>query len=229
MPLSIVIEHAQGETIEDFTISDVTGSYDALNNAGGYGSPNAARGEVANFLLVSSNDKNGTRTYLSVANTTPLSTLLWSLLSAVDGWHQATLLSINPYSNVQSYVVNDVQYYAPTGKVYFASNANSAVAPDAPTGSQYWTEATDLTLLQQNHTNLTVVDYNFLIESRTDTKILDELYDLIKEDFACKLDISDAAHPINLIAMLEGAQSKMIDDKPDQAQEIMTAIADCQD
>lgn len=227
MPLAIQIQETQLTAIDDFTIADVTGTYDALNNTGGYGTPNDSRTDRANYLLVSKNDKAGTRTYLTVANNDPVNNMLWNLKSTEDGWHQATMLSFHRWSGVQNYVINDVQYFSVTNKYYIAIAPSLAIAPDSGLASAYWLEITDFAAIQQGYTNLDVVDYDFLIESRVDTCILDALFDEIDKDFTCKLTIDDLAHPLNLIAMLEGAQAKMITDKPDQAQEIIEKISDC--
>lgn len=229
MALGISIIKTQLVDKDSYTINDNTGTYDAINNATGYGAPNDARADRANYLLVSKNDKAGTRTYGLVANTSPLSTLVWTLTSTADGWHQATLLSFKLYSAIQAYVVDDVQYYGTTGLYYKCIQANTAVAPDSGGGDDYWEVITDFTEIQQGYTNLDVIDYEFLIDSRSQLNIADVLYEAINEDFACKLTLTDAANPLNLIAMLEAAQSKMIDDKGDQAEQIILAIAQCTD
>lgn len=227
MALEILIRQTQLQAVEGFTISDDTGTYDAINNAGGYGAPNELRNDRANYLLVSKNNTSGTRTYLTVPNTTPLSTLLWTLSSTVDGWHQATLLSYQRWDTNQNYVVDDVQYYSVTDKYYVCTSPHSGTAPDSGGGDAVWDEITDHTIIQQGHTNLEVIDLHFLISSRTELDITEELYEIINEDFACNLTVDEAAHPLNLIAMLEGAYSKMLDEKGEQAEEIMLAIAEC--
>lgn len=229
MAIDIAVIKVQLEAVEDFTINDDTGTYDAVNNPGGYGTPNELRSDRANYLLVSKNAVNGDRTYLTVTNTTPLSTLIWSLNSSADGWHQATLLSFKKWNSGTTYVANDVQYYTSTGLFYYCILGHSNIAPDAVNGSTYWTVITDFTLIQQGYTNVEVIDYEFLIDSRSAVIITDEFYKILQADFACNLSLTEANDPLNLIAMLEAAYSKMLDDKGSQAEQIILAIADCTD
>lgn len=232
MALEISIIKAQGEDVNEFTISDNTGSYDALNNTIGYGTPNPGRTDRANYLLVSKNAVNGARTYLTVSNTDPLNTLVWNLTSEADGWHQATLLSINKWNGSDSFTSSgdpDVVYYTPTNKVYRCIQNNTNIAPDSGSGGDYWEEVTDLTELQQDHENLEVIDYEFLIDSRTAIDLGDELFGCIDEDFLCKLSLNDASNAINMLASLEGARVKMIDGEGAVAEQIMLSIADCTD
>ena len=217
MALTYALTFAQGQQVDEGTITDGTN----------YGSPEIDRDEVANFLLVSSNDKNGERSYLTVVNTAPLATLVWNITTAEDGWHQATLLSIGPWNGSDEFVADDVVYYSAVGKVYKAKATNTNVAPDSGSGPENWEEVTDLTLIQQDHTNLTVFDYDFLVRSRVDTAIADEFDAVIRKDFSCKMSVEDAAHPLNLLAMMLGAETKMLLDKPDQADEIVDSITDC--
>lgn len=217
MALSFSLTYTQGTTVEAGTITDATV----------YGTPNDDRADRGNYLLLSENDNNGTRTYLSVTNTTPLSTLSWAFTSNGDGWHQATLLSVSLWDSGTSYIEDDVVFYTVTGLFYTALQANSNVAPDSGSGPANWQEVTDFTAIQQDHTNLEVFDFNFLITSRTDLRIADKFYEIIKEDFTCKLTLDDAANPLNLIAMMEGAESKELDGKLDQADQIIDAISEC--
>jgi hypothetical protein len=230
MALDIKLAKSQQQQVEDFTISDTTGTYDALSNPTGYGSPNDDRSDVANYLLVSKNDVSGNRTYLMVTNTSPLSTMIWNLVSGADGLHQATLLSFQLWNSGSAYVSSgapSVVYYTPTSKYYRAIQASTNIAPDSGGGASYWEEITDFTEIQQGHSNVEVIDYSFLISSRTALCIADELYKAISEDFLCKITLTEASHPLNLIASLEGAFSKMLNDEGEEAEQIILAISDC--
>ena len=217
MALTYSLTWAQGQAIDAGTLTDGTN----------YGSPEIERSDVANFLLVSSNNKNGDRSYLGVVNTDPLTTLVWAIQTSEDGWHQATLLSIGIWNSSQEFVPNDVAYYQPTGKVYKATQTNTNVAPDSGSGPANWEEVGDLSTIQQGHTNLDVFDYDFLVRSRVDTAIAEEFDVVIRKDFSCKMTVEDAAHPLNLLAMMLGAETKMLLNKPDQADEIVAAITEC--
>lgn len=217
MALTRVLTWAQGQQVDTGTITDGTN----------YGSPEIERGEVANFLLVSSNDKNGGRSYLDVLNTAPLSTLVWNIGTSEDGWHQATLLSIGLWNDSNEFAAGSVCYYSSTGKVYRALQTHTNVAPDSGSGPGNWEEVQDLTVIQQDHANVTVLDYDFLVRSRVDIAIVDEFDHIIRKDFSCKMTVQDASHPLNLLAMMLGAETKMLTDNPDQADEIVHAITDC--
>src|SRR5690606_23815435 len=141
MALTRVLTWAQGQQVDTGTITDGTN----------YGSPEIERGEVANFLLVSSNDKNGGRSYLDVLNTAPLSTLVWNIGTSEDGWHQATLLSIGLWNDSDEFAAGSVCYYSSTGKVYRALQTHTNVAPDSGSGPANWEEVQDLTVIQQDH------------------------------------------------------------------------------
>lgn len=217
MALVVTGEYIQGNEVAQGTVSWT----------GNYGTPEDDRDDRGNFMLLSSNDKAGTRTYIGVSNTTPLVTDDYAITTTEDGWHQATLISAKKWLLSESYVADNVVYYVPTNKWYNCIQANTNVAPDSGGGDDYWEEVTDMTTIQTGHTNMDVFNLDFMVESRTDLAIANELYDVLAEDFMCKLNIADAAHPLNLIAMIEAAQSKMLDDQPDQADQIIDAIITC--
>lgn len=226
MALEIITQHVQGQQVNEHSYEDISGTYDALNNTTGYGSPNDERSDRANYLLISKNDKNGTRTYITIANTTPLSTMIWAFTSTADGWHQGTILSVNKWAN-GAHVVDDVVFYTTTGLFYNCIEAHSNIAPDSGSGSQYWEEVTDFTEIQQGHTNLEVYDYDFNIESRRAVDIADELSEALDENFRCQLQPDEAVDLLNMIAMLEGANSEMLQGNPEQTEEIMLSIEEC--
>ncbi len=182
------------------------------------------RAEVGNILLFSENDHEGTRTYLDVNNADPAAVMSWPVESNSDGWHQATLLSVNEWNNAQNYVTGDVVYDELVNKFYKCITDNTNIATS---NTIYWQEVSDFTTIQQGHTNLVVTDYQFTITSRSALCVANKFYDVISEDFTCNLTLDDAANPLNMIAMLEAAKSKELDNKPDQADQIIDAVAGC--
>src|SRR5262245_53078794 len=99
-----------------------------------YGGSEDDRNERGNYLLVSQNDKDGNRTYLTISNSTPLSTLTWTISNTADGWFQATKLSVKIWSSGDSYTVGatpSVVFYAATGLFYRCIQAHSNIAPDS--------------------------------------------------------------------------------------------------
>lgn len=213
------LEFVQGQEVTAGTIND--------NSAWGSGA-NPAKTDRASYLLLSQNDKDGVRTYLSVVNTDPLNVLSWTFTSAQDGWHQATLLVFKKWDNATAFTAdNNAVYYASTSKFYKCIQGNTNVAPDSGSGPDNWEEITDFTLIQQGFTNVDVTDYDFKIKSRIDLAIADKLYDAIGDKFLCKLQPEEAVNLLNLIATMEGVSSKFIDDEPNQGEEIIRAVEAC--
>lgn len=213
------LEFVQGQQITEGTIND--------NSAWGSGA-NPIRTARANVLLLSQNDNGGVRTYLDIINTDVLNSITWDFASAQDGWHQATLLVFPIWVIGTEYTQNvNAVYYTPTSKFYKAKLTHTGVAPDSGSGPTNWEEITDFTLLQQGYTNVDVTDYDFLVESTLAVNIADKLYDAIGETFLSKLQPEEAVNLLNLLATREGYRSKLIDEEPDQAEEIIRAMEAC--
>lgn len=211
----------QGQQVADGLITDTSGW--------GVGA-NPARSDKANVLLLSQNDKAGTRTYLTIVNTTPLSSLTWAFASAQDGWHQATLLVFAKWSGATAYTANNnAIFYTVNSKFYKCITNNTNIAPDSGSGPANWTEITDFTLIQQGYTNVDVTDYNFPVQSRIAIDTADKLYDALGDKFLCKLQPEEAVNLLNIVATIEGMQSKFIDEEPDQGEEIIRALVACLD
>lgn len=214
MALTFILTFTQGTAVADGTITDSTV----------YGGANDDRNERGNYLLLSKNDKAGTRTYLTIANSTPLSTLSWAFTSTQDGWHQATLLSAKIWSSGQSYIIGDIIFYGATGLFYRSTTVHSNIAPDSGSGAANWTAITDFTAIQTGFTNIEVFDYNFMVESRVDLLGVEKLDEAIGDDFLCKLNPSDAVELLNFTIGIDTARSKMAQDEASDAEEIIRAI-----
>ena len=219
MALDHTATYTQNESVTTGVYTDTTT----------YGGAEDDRNERGNYLLVSQNDKDGNRTYLTIANTTPLSTLTWTITNEADGWFQATKLSVKIWSSGASYVVGatpSVVYYGNTGLFYRCIQAHTNVAPDSGSGSSYWTAITDFTTIQTGYSNLDVFDFNFLIRPRTDLAIADLFDQLIDQDFAGNLTLDEASHPLNIVGMMYGAETKEATDLCDEAVQILDSITD---
>lgn len=214
MALTFILNFTQGATVSAGTITDATV----------YGGAEDDRNERGNYLLLSKNDKAGTRTYLTVSNTTPLSTLSWAFTSTIDGWHQATLLSAKIWSSGQSYIIGDVVYLAATNLFYRSLTAHSNISPNSGSGPANWAIITDFTAIQTGYTNIEVFDYSFNVESRTDLLGVEKLDEAIGDDFLAKLNPSDAVELLNFVIGLDTARSKAAQDEFSDVEEIMRAI-----
>lgn len=218
--MDFTLQFVQGQQVEDGTIND-----DST-----YGGSNPDRNERGNYLLLSQNDKGGARTYLSVSNTTPLSTISWTFSSARDGWHQATLLSFVLWDGATAFTAdNNAVYHSSSGKFFKCIQGNTNVDPTGGSGPANWTEITDFTEIQQGYSNVEVTDYDFMVDSRIAIDLADVLYETLGETFLCKFQPEEAVNVLNLIATREGYRSKLIDEEPDQAEEIVRAMEACLD
>jgi hypothetical protein len=214
MALTFILEYTQGNTVEAGTITNDTV----------YGGANDDRNERGEYLLLSKNDKNGTRTYLSVPNTLPLSRVEWDITSAADGWHQATLLSAKIWSSGQTYIVGDIIYYDTTGLFYRCISGHTNVAPDSGSGSSNWTAIADFTAIQTGFTNIEVTDFSFNVESRIALAAVDKLDENIGDDFMAKVDPTEAVDILNMRAGIEAYRSKAVQEEFSDVEEIVRAI-----
>lgn len=95
---------------------DTTGNYDAVNNPGGYGTPNAARNTLALFLQVFNNRFDGSPTViqvpLTIASYTPTTVATWIATIVKEGWQQATVYGVPLYDETGAtlYAVGAVLY-----------------------------------------------------------------------------------------------------------------------
>lgn len=216
--MDFTLEFEQGQAIDAGTI------YDRST----YGGSNPERSERANVLLLSQNDKNGNRTYLTVPNTTPLSSLSWTFTHEKDAWHQATILSFELWNSSDEFTGgNNAVYHSDSGKFFKCLDTNTNVEPTSGSGPLYWEEITDFTDIQQGYDNVDVTDYDFPVKSRIDMAILDEVFEALGETFICKFQPEEAVDVLNLIATREGFLSKFIVDEPNHGEEIIRTMEAC--
>lgn len=215
----------------DFTLGFIQGqevNKGTIHDYSTYGDSNPDRSERANFLLLSKNDKGGNRSYLSIINTSPLSTTQWDFTHNKDGWHQATMLSFQLWDSQTEYTEGDnAVFHSGSGKFFRAIATNTDKEPTSGDGPANWEEITDFTEIQQGYDNVDVTDYDFLVDSRIALELGDKLYFTLGETFLCKFQPEDAVHLLNLLATREGYRSKLIDDEPDQSEEIIRAMEAC--
>lgn len=106
------------------TIEDVTGTYNATSNPGGYGPPNDARNQVALILRVYSKRYNHTADLTSTLlvttpdNSDKLLVTKWDAnLLDKDSWIQATIYGLHLYSNTTLFQVGELAYDVISGEI----------------------------------------------------------------------------------------------------------------
>jgi len=118
------------------------------------------RGDKANFLVVSKNDKNGTPTYLTVLTALPLSQVEWTFPTATDGWYRFNLIRLTPYSSSPVSTQHEISsggvitqyatvlYHTVTQQIVKAKTTGSiSVQPGESGWETYWEVITNLSLL----------------------------------------------------------------------------------
>ena len=95
--MAIVLEFEQDPDGTTGTVTDSTTS-------GGYPSPNADRGDAANYLLWSKTDKDGNRVFDNPSFGSVLSVVSWAVDTPVSGLYEAIMLRISPYDGATAYV-----------------------------------------------------------------------------------------------------------------------------
>lgn len=124
-------------------VNDATGTYDALTNPTGYGSPNAAFADYAHYALIRKKNVNSVADeLLTMDSFNPLTATEFSADRAVDGWFEGKLLTILKWT-AGTYAAGVVKYYS--GSLYMA-NTSTSTTP----GGGAWNIVTDLTTIEDN-------------------------------------------------------------------------------
>lgn len=149
MALSVVIAVTFSKT--QVIVTDITGSYDALTNLGGYGAPNDAFADFAHYVILRKKNVNSVPDQVLVLDASnPLSSTVFTYTRTIDGWYEAKKLNIRIWS-AGTYAAGTVRYYS--GAVYI-SNASTSGVP----GVTGWNLVTDLTTVEGNATLIATVD-----------------------------------------------------------------------
>lgn len=217
-----------------------------------YGNGELERHQMANFVIGSKMDVEGTPTYLSLDNSTShnisgeldLNDYVPSTISfptTKDGWYQFLILSIPLYSNLIDYTAGtgnsdcSVVYNEADDTFYKCIQANgpgtSVVAPESdPT---YWTalsldavESTWVPLID-NTQLLATTEHNDLVTCRSEDCLAEQLEAAVDAGL-CK----DCNEPTlikkwqRIDVLLNGALAKNYQEKMAEAEEIIRGIED---
>lgn len=133
-------------------LTDTTGAYDAGDNTGGYGTPNAAFADYAHYAIIRKKNVNDVADeVLTLDAYNPITDTEFTADRETDGWYEGNKLNIPIWVSATSYTAGtaatgSVVYYS--GVVYYCINNNSDVA-FTPAN---WTAISDLTDIEDNPT-----------------------------------------------------------------------------
>lgn len=144
MPLQLKLKRgAVDSQLAFFLMLDNTGVYDAVNNPGGYGTPNPDRANLALFLYGYKYKKDVDDVPLIIDNTGPLVVTQWEVPMPTDGYYYFTLLGFNVYDILLSYTPNMYVFYANS---YYKSLDFIIPGQDPINNPTLWELVPDLTI-----------------------------------------------------------------------------------
>lgn len=131
-------------TASTVVLANTTGTYDALTNLTGYGTPNAAFSDYAHYAIIrKKNVNNVADEVLVLSSYDPTLAVSFSAPRATDGWYEGKELSILIWT-AGTYAADIVKYNG--GVVY---KANTSTSEEPGTGSD-WDVVSDLTTIEGN-------------------------------------------------------------------------------
>jgi hypothetical protein len=126
------------------SITDATGTYDALTNVTGYGSPNAEFSDYAHYAIIRKKNVNEVAdSVLVLTSYDPTVATSFSAPRTVDGWYEGKKLNILIWT-AGTYAADIVKYHG--GVVY---KANTSTSEEPGVGSE-WDVVSDLTTIEAN-------------------------------------------------------------------------------
>lgn len=142
MALAVVITVTFSRT--QVIITDTTGAYNVSTNPGGYGSPNGAFSDYTHHAILRKKNVNSVPdSVMSLDSYNPVSATSFTATRSVDGWYEATKLTITIWT-AGTYASGIVKSYG--GIVYIANTSTTGT----PGVSIDWTVVTDLTTIEDN-------------------------------------------------------------------------------
>lgn len=143
--MALVVTASMSFSATKVVITDTTGTYDALTNPTGYGTPNAEFDDFARYAIIRKKGVNSTPDeVLTLDAHNPLTATYIQADRSVDGWFEADLMCILIWT-AGTYPAGTVRYH--NGVVYEANTSTSATPPTSA-----WNVIADLTDLEDNST-----------------------------------------------------------------------------
>lgn len=96
---------------DTISLKNITGTYDALSNPGGYGTPNEAFDDFAHYaILTKKNVNNVADVVLAINAYDPLSALQFTAPRTVDGWFEGVLLDVRFWDDAEANTVGQIRH-----------------------------------------------------------------------------------------------------------------------
>lgn len=213
----LLVKDAVQETSDSYSITDETV----------YGGANPARAERANVLFVTKTTSSGTRTLQAVTPNTsdPVTVSQWDVATAIDGWNEKILASVNVHVADQAYAAADIILYS--GGFFYKTlqvvpgGTNPAGVTDA-----YYEIITDDSLYSDylENTSIEWVMQDELVTGKTEEKIIEYFDDFSDKFLSGKCDFGGNTEADFLSSLLESAEAAFTNGRPSDAEAIIRGM-----
>lgn len=125
------------QTLENdkMTVIDDTGLYDAITNAGGYGTPNPDRSDLGLFVYGYEYNPDGDDSLILSDNTEPNTASSWEFDISGDGYIYFFVLAFNAWDSSTPYDPDDLVYH--NSNFYKALQSSTNVEPSSSTSATW--------------------------------------------------------------------------------------------
>lgn len=147
--MALVVTGSMSFSSSKVIITNTTGTYDALTNTTGYGTPNPDFDDYAHYGIIRKKNVNSVADeILTLDSYDPLTALSIQATRSVDGWYEGKLLDILIWT-AGTYAAGIVKY---RNGVIYEANISTNTTPGA--GGD-WDVVTDLTTIEDNASVIT--------------------------------------------------------------------------
>lgn len=205
-----------------------------INNLTVYGGVEDDRNEGAEILIGAHVDEEEIENFVTIDSTPVLTKILYDVPSTIDGHYHFESLRFPIWSVSLPYIqeIRDVNniittyahllYYSVTGKFYKTILSNTG---QLPTNATYYTEITDFTNSEVRlNTKIVVGEFDALFDARVKICTKNELYKLASKGCSCNEDVSKLLPYLYRKILVTGAQAKLEDSKPEEAETIIRSL-----
>lgn len=159
--MALTVTDSMSFSEDSVILTDTTGDYDAVDNPGGYGTPNAAFADYAHYAIIRKKNVNNVADEVLTLNSyNPITDTEFSAARDRDGWYEGVKLNIPIWdtgfvATGGTAATGSVVYHS--GVVYYCNTSNTNESPTASPAK--WTSVSDLTTIEDNPTLIaTIVD-----------------------------------------------------------------------